>query len=193
MLPKKTINNPLTEIMDRNNVVLVDENDNAIREMDKLLAHEQGQLHRAFSVFIFNDKGALLLQQRADHKYHGAGLWTNTCCSHPQWGEDVGSSAMERLNYEMGLECSLKLIYSFIYNEKVENNLTEHELDYVFIGYSNQDPILNKDEVQDYKWMNIDVILSDIENNPAHYTVWFKQAFPELLSKVNKLVSNLTQ
>ena len=172
--------------MKRNNVVLVDENDNAIAEMEKLLAHEQGCLHRAFSVFIFNDKRRLLLQQRASHKYHGAGLWTNTCCSHPQWKEDVNSSAMERLNYEMGLQCDLKWIYSFIYNEQVENNLIEHELDYVFIGYSNQDPVLNKDEVQDYKWIYIDEILSDIKNNPSHYTIWLKQAFPELLSKINK-------
>ncbi|MCY1527233.1 Isopentenyl-diphosphate Delta-isomerase [compost metagenome] len=171
--------------MERNNVVLVDENDNEIAEMEKLTAHEQGYLHRAFSVFIFNDKGELLLQQRANHKYHGAGLWTNTCCSHPQWEENVDSSAVERLNYEMGLQCDLKWIYSFIYNERVENNLIEHELDYVFIGYSNQNPVLNKDEVRDYKWMSIDEILFDIENNPSHYTVWFKQAFPQLLSKIN--------
>lgn len=171
--------------MERNNVVLVDENDNEIAEMEKLTAHEQGYLHRAFSVFIFNDKGELLLQQRANHKYHGAGLWTNTCCSHPQWEENVNSSAVERLNYEMGLQCDLKWIYSFIYNERVENNLIEHELDYVFIGYSNQNPVLNKDEVRDYKWMSIDEILFDIENNPSHYTVWFKQAFPQLLSKIN--------
>lgn len=172
--------------MKRNNVVLVDENDNEIAEMEKLTAHEQGYLHRAFSVFIFNDKGELLLQQRANHKYHGAGLWTNTCCSHPQWEENVDSSAVERLNYEMGLQCDLKWIYSFIYNERVENNLIEHELDYVFIGYSNQNPVLNKDEVRDYKWMSIDEILFDIENNPSHYTVWFKKAFPVLLSKINQ-------
>lgn len=172
--------------MDRNNVVLVDKNDNPIGVMEKIMAHKQGQLHRAFSVFIFNDKGKLLLQKRANHKYHGAGLWTNTCCSHPQWGEDVGSSAMERLNYEMGLLCDLKWVYSFVYNEQVENDLIEHELDYVFIGYSNQVPILNEDEVQDYKWMNTDEILSDIKENPSHYTVWFKHAFPELLLKINK-------
>lgn len=171
--------------MERNNVVLVDENDHAIAEMEKLVAHEQGCLHRAFSVFVFNNKGELLLQQRASHKYHGAGLWTNTCCSHPQWGETVVLSAQERLNYEMGLKCDLILVYSFIYNERVENNLTEHELDYVFVGYSDQNPVLNKDEVQDYKWMDSDEILSDIKNNPSHYTVWFKQAFPELLSKIN--------
>lgn len=172
--------------MERNKVVLVDENDNAVAEMEKLAAHEQGYLHRAFSVFIFNDQGELLLQQRANHKYHGAGLWTNTCCSHPQLGENVALSAQERLNYEMGIECDLKLVYTFIYNEPVENNLIEHELDYVFVGYSDQSPALNIDEVQDYKWMNEEQILSDIRNNPSLYTVWFKRAFQELLTKINK-------
>lgn len=172
--------------MERNKVVLVDREDNAIGEMEKLLAHQQGELHRAFSVFIFNAKGELLLQQRAKHKYHGGGLWTNTCCSHPQWGEDVGSSAVERLNYEMGLESDLELVYSFIYHTPVENNLTEHELDYVFIGYSDQNPLPNDDEVQDYKWMNPTEILSDINKHPSHYTVWFKRAFPELLLKIER-------
>jgi len=172
--------------MERNKVVLVDENDNAVAEMEKLAAHEQGYLHRAFSVFIFNDQGELLLQQRANHKYHGAGLWTNTCCSHPQLGENVALSAQERLNYEMGIECDLKLVYTFIYNEPVENNLIEHELDYVFVVYSDQSPALNIDEVQDYKWMNEEQILSDIRNNPSLYTVWFKRAFQELLTKINK-------
>lgn len=170
--------------MERNKVVLVDIEDNAIGEMEKLLAHQQGELHRAFSVFIFNDEGALLLQKRAAHKYHGGGLWTNTCCSHPQWSEDITISAVERLDYEMGIKCDLKLIYSFIYNEPVENNLIEHELDYVFIGQTNQNPVLNKDEASDYKWMKTTEILSDINENPSHYTVWFKQAFPELLSKI---------
>lgn len=164
--------------MERNKVILVDIKDNVIKEMDKLEAHIKGELHRAFSIFIFNDKEELLLQQRATNKYHGAGLWTNTCCSHAQLGEDVKISALERLNYEMGIECDLKLVYSFIYNEQVENNLIEHELDYVFIGYSNQTPILNKDETQNYCWMNVEAILSDINNNPSDYTVWFKKAFP---------------
>lgn len=172
--------------MERNKVVLVDRKDNAIGEMEKLLAHQQGELHRAFSVFIFNDKGELLLQQRASNKYHGGGLWTNTCCSHPQLGEDIRMSAIERLHYEMGLKCDLKLVYSFIYKEPVENNLIEHELDYVFVGQTNQNPVLNKDEVQDYKWMNPTEILSDINENPSHYTVWFKQAFPELISKIER-------
>jgi len=170
--------------MERKNVVLVDENDNDIAEMEKLAAHELGYLHRAFSVFIFNDKGELLLQQRAAHKYHGAELWTNTCCSHPQWGEPVNLAAQERLQYEMGLVVDLTLVYSFIYNEQVENGLIEHELDYIFIGHSNQNPTVNLDEVQDYRWMNTISILSDMQDNPSHYTVWFKQALPELLSRL---------
>lgn len=153
--------------------------------MEKLNAHIEGSLHRAFSVFIFNDQGELLLQQRAKHKYHGGGLWTNTCCSHPQPQEhDTKASAMQRLHFEMGLHCDLKWIYSFIYQEKVENNLTEHELDHVYIGYSNEEPTLNEGEVQDYKWLNAAELLADIKSQPAHYTVWFKQAFPKLLSKM---------
>lgn len=170
--------------MDRNKVVLVDENDKPIGEMEKLMAHEQGRLHRAFSVFIFNTKGELLLQQRANHKYHGADLWANTCCSHPQWGEDVLVSATERLNHEMGMDCDLKWVYSFLYHAQVENNLIEHELDHVFIGYSEHDPVINEDEVQDYKWVTIDELLADMKNHPSHYTVWFKQALPELLSEI---------
>lgn len=173
--------------MDRNNVVLVDVNDKAIGFMDKLTAHSSGRLHRAFSVFIFNDKGELLLQQRADKKYHGGGLWTNTCCSHPQWGEDVETGALERLHYEMGLSCDLEKVYSFIYYSPVENDLVEHELDHVFVGYCNQQPIPNLDEVQDYKWLRTEDILYDIMREPAKYTVWFKQALPELLLNIKAL------
>jgi len=170
--------------LERNKVILVDKNDNPLGEMEKQEAHIQGKLHRAFSVFIFNDKGELLLQQRASHKYHGGGLWTNTCCSHPQpEDKDTISSAVQRLHDEMGLPCDLEWIYSFIYNEAVENNLIEHELDHVFIGYSNTTPMINTDEVQDFKWMGVAEILSDIKDNPTHYTVWFKQAFPELILK----------
>lgn len=170
--------------MDRNNVVLVDRNDNPLGVMEKISAHQKGHLHRAFSIFVFNDNSEFLLQQRAEHKYHGAGLWSNTCCSHPQWGEAVDLSADERLKFEMGMECELKLIYSFIYHEEVENDLIEHELDYVFIGHSNENPIINEDEVQDYKWMSVSEILTDLESNPTKYTVWFRQAFPDLISKM---------
>lgn len=170
----------------RNSVVLIDQNDHALGVMDKLQAHEEGKLHRAFSIFIFNDAGDLLLQQRADHKYHGAGLWTNTCCSHPQWGEDVRSSALERLQYEMGMTCDLEFVYSFIYRAEVENNLTEYELDHVFVGYSNQDPVINTDEVKDFRWCGVDEVLADIRTHPSDYTVWFKEAFPELIGRIKR-------
>lgn len=114
-------------------------------------------------------------------------LWTNTCCSHPQLGEDIRMSAIERLHYEMGLKCDLKLVYSFIYKEPVENNLIEHELDYVFVGQTNQNPVLNQDEVQSYKWISPDEVLSDINEHPSRYTVWFKRAFPELMLELTSL------
>ncbi|WP_164111754.1 MULTISPECIES: isopentenyl-diphosphate Delta-isomerase [Sphingobacterium] len=169
--------------MDRNKVVLVDEHDQTIGEMDKLLAHEQGLLHRAFSVFIFNAQGELLLQQRADSKYHGGGLWTNTCCSHPQLDEDIHCAALERLEYEMGIRCELRHLYSFVYNEPVENYLIEHELDHIFIGHSNQTPTPHPLEVQDYKWMRPAAIIIDLLEHPRRYTVWFRQAFSELVLK----------
>lgn len=167
-----------------NNVVLVDEFDKAIGEMGKLEAHEKGVLHRAFSVFLFNQKGELLLQQRAKEKYHGGELWTNTCCSHPQVNESVEESAKKRLLYEMGIVCEIEWVYSFIYHEEVENNLIEHEFDHVFIGHYDIAPKPNPDEVQNYKWMKIEAILADIEQHPSHYTVWFKKALPVLMGKM---------
>jgi|SRR5690606_11430795 len=174
-------------MIETNNVLLVNEQDKPIGEMEKLAAHEQGHLHRAFSVFIFNEEDELLLQQRADEKYHGAGLWTNTCCSHPQMNEIVLESAKKRLQFEMGIDCDLQWVYSFIYKEKVENNLIEHEFDHVFKGYSNEKPMPNLNEVKDYKWMSISDIFSDMANNPKQYTVWFKKALPELVKRMGKL------
>lgn len=173
--------------MDRNKVVLVDANDKALGTMEKLAAHQEGLLHRAFSVFIFNDRGELLLQQRAMHKYHGGGLWTNTCCSHPQWGEEVLSSAIERLQWEMGLTCALQFSHAFIYNAKVENNLIEHEYDHVFIGYTNEDPIINPAEAQDFKWVDPAAISADIRFHPNNYTFWFKASLPLVMRTINAL------
>jgi len=164
--------------MERNHVVLVNENNETLGVMDKMAAHRKGFLHRAFSVFIFNDKNELLLQQRAGHKYHGGDLWTNTCCSHPKFGEDVKESAMERLYFEMGLACDIHYSHAFIYKAAVENDLIEHEYDYIYIGYTNDIPMINQDEVQAYKWSSIAAVLDDIEMNPANYTYWFKEAFP---------------
>lgn len=157
-------------------VILVDENDNDIGVMEKLQAHEQGLLHRAFSVFIFNDQEELLLQQRAISKYHSGGLWTNTCCSHPRPNETVKDAANRRLFEEMGMSCDLQIKTNFIYKTPFDNGLTEHELDYVLIGHTNQHPIINKDEVESYKWESILDIKKDIVSNPNQFTSWFKIA-----------------
>ncbi len=172
--------------MERNKVVLVDSDNHPIGQMDKLQAHIEGKLHRAFSVFIFNDKGELLLQQRADHKYHGANLWSNTCCSHPQWEEDIKEAATERLSHEMGMNCALTWVYDFIYNEPVENDLIEHELDAVFVGYSNHDPIINPEEVRNFKWIAMDELMHDLQINPTGYTIWFRRVMPILNEKLKQ-------
>lgn len=170
--------------MNRDKVILVDTQDNVLGEMDKLSAHQKGRLHRAFSIFIFNEDGEMLIHQRAKNKYHGANLWTNACCSHLQMNELLTESALERLDYEMGLQCPIRKVFSFIYHSKVENNLIEHELDYVFIGYTNQKPIPNKDEVADYKWMSIPALQSWINKQPEKFTTWFRIALPTVLNEL---------
>lgn len=166
--------------MTKEYVILVDENDNDIGVMEKLQAHQEGLLHRAFSVFIFNDKNELLLQQRAVTKYHSGGLWTNTCCSHPRPNETIKDAANRRLFEEMGMGCDLKIKTNFIYKTPFENGLTEHELDYVLIGNTNQNPIINKEEVESYKWLSVSDIKKDIVSNPNHYTSWFKIALDKV-------------
>ncbi len=170
--------------MDRNKVLVVNEKDEPLFEMDKMEAHEKGVLHRAFSIFIFNSKNEILIHQRAGDKYHGAYLWTNACCSHPQLNEDVKNSAIQRLQFEMGLQCSIHFLFSFIYKTVVENNLIEHEYDYVFIGYSDKDPEPNPTEVKAYKWLSINDLKIDIVNQPQLYTYWFKMALPKVLEKL---------
>ncbi len=179
----ETVN--LKPFIERNSVVLVTENDKPIEEIDKLLAHEKGLLHRAFSIFIFNNEGRMLLQQRSDNKYHGAGLWTNACCSHPQWNEDIGESAIERLYFEMGFTCEIRKVFSFIYNAEVENGLTEHEYDHVFLGYTDQQPNPNPHEVKDFKWISIEELAADVKEHSKNYTYWFKSALPKILSVIN--------
>lgn len=161
-------------------VILVDEQDNDIGVMEKIKAHQEGLLHRAFSVFIFNHKDELLLQQRSLSKYHSAGLWTNTCCSHPRPNETVKDAANRRLFEEMGMSCDLKIKTNFIYKTSFENGLIEHELDYVLIGSTNQNPHINKEEVENYKWMSIADIKKDIISNPNQYTSWFKIALEKV-------------
>lgn len=162
--------------MESENVILVDEQDKTIGFMEKLEAHQKGLLHRAFSVFVFNDKGEMLLQQRAASKYHSPNLWTNTCCSHPRPNEDMLQAAKRRLKEEMGLETELQLKGSFIYKARFDNGLTEHEFDYVYTGISNAQPNINKTEVENFSWLSLEKIKSQLKSNPEKFTVWFKIA-----------------
>jgi isopentenyl-diphosphate Delta-isomerase len=155
-------------------VILVDSDDCEIGVMEKNEAHQSGALHRAFSIFIFNDKQELLLQQRSLSKYHSPGLWANTCCSHPHPNEPIHLAAKRRLMEEMGMACDLSTSFIFTYKAKMENELIEHEIDHVFIGFSSNNPILNKDEVADYQWMSLLKLKENIEANPSQYSVWLK-------------------
>ena len=158
-------------------VILVNQNDKPIGLMPKMEAHEKALLHRAFSVFVLNDKNELMLQQRASHKYHSPLLWTNTCCSHQRENETNIEAGNRRLQEEMGFTTELKELFSFIYKAPFDNGLTEHELDHVMIGYYNGEPTINPDEVEAWKWLDIDEVRKDIEQNPENYTAWFKIIF----------------
>lgn len=158
-------------------VILVDVNDNQIGLMSKLEAHEKGVLHRAFSVFIFNKNGDLMLQKRSLSKYHSPGLWTNTCCSHQRDGESNIKSGKRRLNEEMGFETMLIEKTSFIYQAKFDNGLTEHEFDHILVGYYDKSPNINSDEVDSWKWMSMNNVQDDINESPENYTAWFKIIF----------------
>lgn len=166
--------------MEKELVILVNEKDEQIGLMEKMEAHEKAVLHRAFSVFIFNSRGEMLLQQRALHKYHSPGLWTNTCCSHPRDGETLIQATSRRLEEEMGMQCELTKAFDFIYKSDVGQGLTEHELDHVFLGETDQEPNINPDEVAAWKYMTLDDLHRDMQNNPENYTVWFRIAFKEL-------------
>ncbi|MCU0421224.1 MAG: isopentenyl-diphosphate Delta-isomerase [Bacteroidia bacterium] len=165
-------------------VVLVDESNNELGTMEKMEAHEKALLHRAFSVFIFNDKGELLLQQRAFHKYHSAGLWTNTCCSHPRAGESLMEAVQRRLQEEMGFTCEVREKFKFIYKAPFDNGLTEHELDFIYTGTYNLDPVVNPDEVNAYKWMRLDDIIAEVYHKPYLYTEWFKIILKQYVSNL---------
>ena len=167
-------------------VILVNEQDDVIGRAEKLEAHKNGLLHRAFSVFVFNDNEELLLQQRAHHKYHSPGLWTNTCCSHPRPDEVTIEAARRRCLEEMGIVITLKEIFSFVYKADFENGLTEHEYDHVYIGTYNKDPYINKDEVNAFKWASTSNIKKDLLANPNHYTVWFKLCFERVVKHISK-------
>ncbi len=163
--------------MKEENVILVNEADEPIGLMPKMEAHQKAVLHRAFSVFIMNDKGETMLQQRAGDKYHSPLLWTNTCCSHQREGESNIEAGKRRLQEEMGFSTELKELFSFIYKAPFDNGLTEHELDHVMIGVYNESPSINPSEVADWKWMGLEDIKQDILDHPANYTAWFKIIF----------------
>jgi isopentenyl-diphosphate delta-isomerase len=162
-------------------ITLVDENDNAVGTLDKTSVHEQGLLHRAFSILIYSsDKSKLLIHQRADNKYHSAGLWTNACCSHPRVDEDLEQAAHRRLQEEMGFDCELTKKHEFIYRVELDNGMIEHEYDHVFVGYYDGSPDPNPNEVKDWKYVDVKEVSIDIELNPQKYSYWFKEIYKEL-------------
>jgi len=166
-------------------VLLVDEHDHFIGRMEKIEAHEKGLLHRAFSVFVYNDNGELLMQKRAYSKYHTPGLWTNTCCSHQREGETNVEAGKRRLQEEMGFTTDLEDQFSFIYKAPFSNGLTEHEYDHILTGHFNGIPNPNPNEVAEWKWMKLDEIEKDIEEQPENYTAWFKILLEKYLEKLN--------
>ena len=161
-------------------VILVDGSDNELGTMEKLEAHKKGVLHRAFSILIFNNKGELLLQKRSWKKYHSAGLWTNTCCSHPRPGETMKDATRRKLAQEMGIDTDLQFAYKFTYQAALENALTEHELDHVYTGEFNGIPQINPDEVEAWRFISIDALNAEIQAAPQNFTFWFKLIMSDL-------------
>jgi isopentenyl-diphosphate delta-isomerase len=170
-------------------VILVNEFDQPIGVLEKLEAHQKGLLHRAFSIFIFNDSNELMLQRRAFDKYHSGGLWTNTCCSHPDPNEGVLEACHRRLQEEMGFDTELEFVTSFIYRAELDQNLIEHEFDHVYIGKYRDNPVINESEVSEWKFVNLADLENDMKKHPDHYTVWFKIIF----SKVKEHLLSQTQ
>ncbi len=166
-------------------IIAVDSFDNQLYRISKLEAHlNGGVLHRAFSIFIYNDKKAMLLQRRALHKYHSAGIWSNACCSHPRWEEDINSAVHRRLKEEMGFDCEMKEIFTFIYKAELENSITEHELDHVFIGRYNGEIEASKEEVEQWKWIEYNQLTKEMAEKPERFSVWFTIALPKVLEYI---------
>lgn len=161
-------------------VILVTEHDDMVGVIDKMEAHRQGLLHRAFSIFIFNSKGEMLLQQRASNKYHSAGLWSNACCSHPRPGEKTKDAALRRLKEELGFETAIGEVFDFVYKAKFDNELTEHEFDHVFTGEYNGEIKINPEEVNDCCYKEVEEIKKNLQSHPQKYTAWFHIAFPKI-------------
>lgn len=167
-------------------VILVDLEDRELGTIEKMEAHKKGLLHRAISVFIVNSKGEWMLQQREIKKYHSGGLWTNTCCSHPKPGESCMEAAVRRLSEEMGLKADLTELFHFIYREPMDNNLTEYELDHVFIGKTDDLPLINRDEVMDWRYLSFSEIQLKVEMKPDDFTVWFVR----VMDKVHQMLES---
>lgn len=161
-------------------LILVDEQDRPCGKLEKMEVHRQGLLHRAFSTFIFNSKGELLLQQRAEDKYHSACLWSNSCCSHPRYGEDLKDAVRRRLFEELGIEVETEYLFSFIYRVNFDNGLTEHELDHVFFGVSDENPRADPAEVKDTRYVKLADLEEDLTNNPDNYSEWLKVCFKDV-------------
>jgi isopentenyl-diphosphate Delta-isomerase len=155
-------------------VILINENDEPIGVGEKVKTHREGKLHRAFSIFVFNSKGQLLIQRRASVKYHSNGLWSNTCCGHPRPGEMTEQAARRRLKEEMGFVCDLKVIFHFTYQVRLSEEFSEHEYDHVLMGVFDGDPHPAPDEVDDWRWADLETLRNDIRAHPDNYTYWFK-------------------
>lgn len=166
--------------MDNGQVILVDEKDNPVGVAEKMEAHQKGILHRAFSIFIFNANGEMLLQKRALNKYHSAGLWSNACCSHPAPGEETDKAAAKRLKEEMGFTAPVKKIFDFIYKAEFENGLTEYEFDHVYVGEYNGAVEMNSNEVMDHRWEGMEELERSFKSKPREFTFWFKLVFPQI-------------
>ena len=156
-------------------IILVNDSDEEIGTGEKLVVHQRGLLHRAFSILVFNDNNELLIHQRTSHKYHSGDLWTNTCCGHPNASEEISKAAHRRLGEEMGFNTSLEFLYKFQYRTDFDNGLVENEIDHVFVGSYNEDFIVNPEEVADYQWITVDELLEQVAQNPANYTFWFRE------------------
>ncbi len=168
-------------------VILVDKDDRQTGVAGKMEAHHNGLLHRAVSVFLINTRGEWILQRRALDKYHSNGLWTNTCCTHPYPGETTNDAARRRLREEMGIECNLVDLFSFIYREKLDNELTEHELDHVFFGVTDDIPEINTAEVEEWEAVSFNALQTDIIKDPAGYTFWFKEIYEKVNNSIHQL------
>lgn len=156
-------------------LTLVDADDNDIGFAEKMQVHREGLLHRAFSIFIFDKRQRMLLQRRAQSKYHSGGLWSNTCCGHPRWEEDGGAAAHRRLQEEMGFSCSLKKVDVLVYKAHLPNGLTEHEYDHIYVGQFDGEPVPEPSEVGEWQWMDTQDVLESMRSSPDNFTVWFRQ------------------